>query len=57
MATAAEKDRALKLAMVIMKGYAESAGGGTPKRTDFPKMLENLYRKTVELVEDADRDD
>lgn len=57
MATAAQKDRALKLALVIIRAYAESAGGGTPKRTDFGKMLETLYRKTIELVEDTDKDD
>jgi hypothetical protein len=56
MATAAQKDRALKLAMVIVKAYAESAAGGTPKRTDFSKMLDTLYRKTLELVEDSDRE-
>ncbi|NIQ37043.1 MAG: hypothetical protein GTN81_00405 [Proteobacteria bacterium] len=57
MATSGQKDRALKLAIVIIRAYAESAGGGTPKRTDFGKMLENLYRKTIELVVDADKDD
>ncbi|MBW2059835.1 MAG: hypothetical protein JRH07_18675 [Deltaproteobacteria bacterium] len=57
MATAAQKNRALKLATVIIKAYAESSAGGAPKRTDFAKMLENLYRKTVELLEDSDRDD
>jgi hypothetical protein len=57
MATVAQKDRALKLATVIIKAYAESPAGGTPKRTDFGKMLENLYHKTVELVENSDKDD
>jgi hypothetical protein len=57
MATSAQKDRALKLATVIIKAYAESTAGGTPKRTDFGKMLENLYHKTIALVEDSDRDD
>ncbi|NIO03621.1 MAG: hypothetical protein GTN74_03130 [Proteobacteria bacterium] len=57
MATANQKDRALKLAIVIIRAYAESAGGGAPKRTDFGKMLDTLYRKTVDLVEDADKDD
>lgn len=57
MATATQKDRALKLATVIVKAYAESSAGGAPKRTDFGKILETLYRKTVELVEDSDRDD
>lgn len=57
MATPAQKDRALKLAMLIIKAYAESAAGGAPKRADFPKLLENLYRKTVQLVEDSDKSD
>lgn len=57
MANAVQKDRALKLATVIIKAYAESSAGGAPKRTDFGKMLENLYRKTVDLVEDSDKDD
>ena len=56
MATPDQKNRALKLAMVIIKEYAGSPAGGTPKRTDFPKLLENLYRKTIELVEDSDRE-
>ncbi len=56
MATAAQKDRALKLATVIIKAHAESAAGGTPKRTDFGKLLDTLYRKTLELVEDSDQD-
>jgi hypothetical protein len=57
MATAAQKERALKLATLIVRAHAESAAGGTPKRTDFDKMLERLYRKTLELVENSDRDD
>lgn len=57
MATASQKNRALKLAMVIIKAHAESAAGGAQKRTDFGKLLENLYRKTVDLVEDSDKDD
>jgi hypothetical protein len=57
MATVAQKDRALKLAMVIVKAYAESPAGGGPKRTDFAKMLDSLYRKTIELVEDSDREE
>ena len=54
MATPAQKDRALKLAMVIIKAHA---GSSAPKRTDFAKLLESLYRKTVELVEDSDKED
>lgn len=57
MATPAQKDRALKLAMVIIKAHAGSSAGGAPKRTDFAKLLESLYRKTVELVEDSDKED
>ena len=57
MATAVQKDHALKLATVIIKAYAESPAGGAPKRTDFGKMLEALYRKNINLVEDSDRDD
>ena len=57
MATAAQKGRALRIATVVIKAYAESPAGGTPKRTDFGKLLESLYRKTIEIVEDADKDD
>jgi hypothetical protein len=57
MATPAQKDRALKLATVIIKAHAGASAGGAPKRTDFAKLLESLYRKTVELVEDSDRED
>jgi hypothetical protein len=57
MATLAQKDRALKLATVIIKAYAGSSAGGAPKRTDFGKLLEALYRKTVELIEDSDREE
>ncbi len=57
MPTLAQKDRALKLATVIIKAYAGSPAGGAPKRTDFGKLLETLYRKTVELIEESDRED
>ena len=55
MATPTQKDRALKLATVVIKAYAGSSAGGAPKRTDFGKLLEALYHKTVELVEDSDK--
>jgi hypothetical protein len=57
MATPTQKDRALKLSTVIIKAYAGSSAGGAPKRTDFGKLLETLYHKTVELVEDSDKED
>ena len=57
MATPTQKDRALKLSTVIIKAYAGSSAGGAPKRTDFGKLLETLYHKTVELVEHSDKED